>query len=338
MSGKTSTGVTSLTPDTTILILTWNARHFLPACLETLFAQDYPHFTVMVLDNDSTDGTPEWVRTHYPAVQVVENRRNLGFAAGNNVGLRQTQTPFVVLVNPDVELAPDWLTQLLAPMRQDATIGIVGCKIYEPGGTILQHAGGYITQPQALSGHYGLGERDRGQHDEPREVEYVMGAAMAIQQEVVQSIGLLDEGFFLYYEDVDYCERARKAGYHVAYIPGAHLIHHESSTTQRGSAFYYGHTHAGRWRYMLKHYTAEQLQSATVPAELAWLAQRGREERLGLQFAYCNAQRQLPFLWSRRAEYNPTDQTRTFDRLNSAILRMRTALWAEQQTAVGTTA
>lgn len=320
-----------LTPDVTLLILTWNARHILPACLETVFAQDYPYFTVMVLDNDSIDGTPAWVRTHYPAVQVVENGRNLGFAAGNNVGLRQVETPFVVLVNPDVELAPDWLTQLLAPMRQDPKIGVAGCKIYEPDGVTLQHAGGYITQPQALSGHYGLGERDVGQHDELREVEYVMGAAVAIRQEVIRSIGLLDEGFFLYYEDVDYCERARKAGYRVAYIPGAHLVHHESSTTRRGSAFYYGHMHAGRWRYMLKHSMAEQLMSATVPAEIDWLAQRACEERLGLQFAYRNAQRQLPFLWSQRGGYNSIDQARMFELLNLAIMRVRTALWTERQ-------
>lgn len=323
-----------MTPDTTILILTWNARHVLPACLETLFAQDYPHFAVMVLDNDSTDGTPEWVRTHYPAVQVVENGRNLGFAAGNNVGLRQADTPFVVLVNPDVELAPDWLAQLLAPMRQDATIGVAGCKVYEPDGRTLQHAGGYIMKPQALSGHYGLGERDTGQHDKLRDVEYVIGAAMAIRQEVIRSIGLLDEGFFLYYEDVDYCERAREAGYRIVYVPDAHLVHHESSTTQRGSAFYYGYMHTSRWRYMLKYYTAEQLINETVPVEIAWLAQCEREERLGLQFAYRNTQRQLPFLWSHRVGYNSIAQMNLFDQLNSAILRVRTNLWKERRALV----
>lgn len=323
-------------PRVTIVILTWNASKFLPACLETLLAQQYPAFTIVITDNGSTDGTVPLVRslypaTAFPAIRIIENRANLGFAGGNNIALRDVDTPFVVLLNPDVELAPDWLSQLIEPMVEEPTIGIAGCKIFEPDGVTLQHAGGYITKPQALSGHYGLGERDVGHHDEQQEVEYVMGAAMAIRREVIQSIGLLDEGFFLYYEDVDYCARTHKAGYRVAYIPDAQLVHNESSTTQRGSAFYYGHVHAGRWRYMLKHFAPELLLDDTVPAEIAWLAQRGHQERLGLQFAYRRAQRQLPFLWSRRMGYTPVDQAKTFDELNAAISRVRTALWTERQ-------
>jgi GT2 family glycosyltransferase len=316
----------------TIIILTWNASLFLPACLKTLLAQDYPAFSTVIVDNGSTDDTVALARslhspTAFPAVQIIENRANLGFAGGNNAALRQVESPFVVLLNPDVELAPNWLSELIAPMLADPGIGIAGCKIYEPDGLTLQHAGGYIMKPQALSGHYGLGERDVGQHNDIRDVEYVMGAAMAIRREVIQTVGLLDEGFFLYYEDVDYCERARKAGYRVAYIPGAHLLHNESSTTQRGSAFYFSHMHASRWRYMLKYYIADELVERTVPAETTWLAQRGHKERLGLQFAYRTAQRQLPFLWRRRTEYNAIDRAKAFDQVNAALARLRAALW-----------
>lgn len=320
-----------MTPDATILILTWNARHILPACLESLFAQDYPHFAVTVLDNDSTDGTPAWVRTHYPAVQVVENGRNLGFAAGNNVGLRQADTPFVVLVNPDVELAPDWLTQLLAPMRLDPTIGIAGCKVYEPDGQTLQHTGGYVTAPQALPGHYGLGELDVGQYDQPRPVDYVIGAALAIRREVIDAVGLLDDGYFLYFEDTDYCRRTWQAGFRVLYTPGARLIHQESATTGKGSAFYFGHMHAGRWRYLLKHYAPRDLLEQTAPAELAWLASRVHAERLGLQFAYAVTQRQLPFLWRRRFGYNDPTHRAAFDAINATLTTLRQAVWTPAQ-------
>ncbi len=322
----------SALPQVTIIILTWNASRFFPACLKTLLAQDYPAFSIVIVDNNSTDDTVALARslelsTAFPTVQIIENRANLGFAGGNNVALRQVESPLVVLLNPDVELAQNWLSELIAPMLTDPNIGVAGCKIYEPDGLTLQHAGGYITRPQALSGHYGLGERDVGQYDEIRDVEYVMGAAMAIRREVIQAVGLLDEGFFLYYEDVDYCERVRRAGYRVAYIPGAHLIHNESSTTQRGSAFYFGHMHASRWRYMLKYYTADELVEGTVPAEMKWLEQRGHQERLGLQFAYRNAQRQLPFLWRRRTEYNESDQAKTFDQVNTALAHLRSTLW-----------
>lgn len=324
----------SALPQVTIVILTWNASRFLPVCLKTLLAQDYPAFSLIIVDNDSTDDTVALARslqspTAFPAVQIIENRTNLGFAGGNNVALRQIESPFAVLLNPDVELAPTWLSELIAPMITDPNIGIAGCKIYEPDGITLQHAGGYITRPQALSGHYGLGERDIGQHDEIRDAEYVMGAAMAIRREVIQTVGLLDEGFFLYYEDVDYCERARRAGYRVAYIPGACLIHNESSTTHRGSAFYFSHMHASRWRYMLKYYTADELVGQTVPAEMKWLEQRGHQERLGLQFAYHNAQRQLPFLWRRRTEYNESDRAKAFDEVNAALEHLRSTLWGK---------
>jgi GT2 family glycosyltransferase len=294
--------------------------------------QNYPHFSVILLDNGSTDCTVQLTREHFPTVQVVENHANLGFAAGNNVALRQAKSPFVVLINPDVELAPDWLSQLIKPMIADPSIGVAGCKIHQPESNKLQHAGGYITFPQALPGHHGLGEIDHGQHDEIRDVDYVMGAAFAIRREVIESVGLLDEGFFLYYEDVDYCQRVRQAGYRVAYIPGAQLVHIESSTTKKGSAFYYGQVHASRWRYLLKYYTATDLLESTVPAETAWLADRNHEERLGLQYAYSCAQHQLPFLWQQRLEYSSDRHQEAFDQINTAILDLRCNVWGRTRT------
>lgn len=314
-------------PSVTLIILTWNSYPFLRPCLETALHQDYPDFSVMVLDNGSTDGTLELVRKGFPAVGVVENRFNLGFAAGNNVGLRLSSTPFVVLLNPDVELAPNWLSRLIEPMVADSSIGVAGCKVFEPGNTILQHAGGYITFPQALPGHYGLHEADHGQHDQIRDVDYVMGAAMAIRGEVMTSIGLLDEGFFLYYDDVDYCHRVRSAGYRVVYIPEAELMHMESTTTNKGSVFYFSHMHASRWRYMLKYYAVDDLLESTIPAEKAWLADRGHAERLGLQFAYVNAQRQLPFLWQQRLQCTPNISQDAFHVLNTAITSLRNDVW-----------
>ncbi len=289
--------------------------------------QDYPNFSVMVVDNGSTDDTVQLVREQYPMMQVIENRANLGFAGGNNVGLRLATSAFVVLINPDVVLAPDWLSQLIAAMAEDSTVGIAGCKVYYPGGRILQHAGGYVTFPQALPGHYGLSAIDRGQYDQVRDVDYVIGAAMAIRREVVESIGLFDERFFLYFEDVDYCRRTRSAGFRVIYAPSAHLVHLESPTTQKGSAFYFGQMHAGRWRYLLKYYTVEELLDATFPTEHAWLAQRTHEERLGLQYAYARAKRQLARLWRSRFGSGSQRGRRDFDRVGAALVALRGALW-----------
>jgi GT2 family glycosyltransferase len=294
--------------------------------------QDYPHYSVVLVDNGSTDGTVQFVREHFPAVQIIENHTNLGFAAGNNAALQQVSSPFVVLLNPDVELGTDWLSNLIESMMAEPDIGVAGCKIYQPGNNVLQHAGGYITFPQALPGHYGLAEIDRGQHDAIRDVDYVMGAAFAIRWEVIEAIGLLDEGFFLYYEDVDYCQRARNAGYRVVYLPKAQLVHMESSSTKKGSAFYYGQMHASRWRYMLKYYAAEDLLEATIPAETAWLVERGHEERLGLQYAYMNAQRQLPFLWQQRFGHSSDRHQELFDQTSTEISVLRRNLWVHPMT------
>lgn len=314
-------------PEISLYILTWNSCNFLQACLNTVFQQKYPHFSVTLLDNGSTDCTLELARKHFPHVLTVENRANLGFAAGNNVGLKLNRDPFVVLLNPDVELAPDCLSNLIEPMLADPTIGVAGCKVYEPGRVLLQHAGGYITYPQALSGHYGLNETDNGQHDQMRDADYVIGAAMAIRQDVIEAVGLLDEGYFLYYDDVDYCRRVRDAGYRVVYVPEAELVHMESSTTNKGSVFYYSHVHASRWRYMLKYYAARELLEDTVPSERAWLAERGHQERLGLQFAYTRAQRQLPYLWRKRIKQRLDVTTEAFYQLNAAITSLRNEVW-----------
>lgn len=314
-------------PEVTLLVLTWNACNFIRNCLESVCQQEYPNFKILVVDNGSVDCTVKLVREHFPAVQVIETCANLGFSAGNNVGLRSIKTPFVVLINPDVQLSPDWLLQLIQPMVADPQIGVAGCKVYEPDGKVLQQAGGYITFPQALSGHYGLGEIDCGQYDEIRDVGYVMGAAMAIRQEVLHSVGLLDEGFFLYYEDVDYCERARRHGYRVVYLPKSNLVHAESSTTLKGSAFYYGQVHASRWRYMLKYYTTEELLNSTVPTERTWLASQGHPQRLGLQYAYALILRRLPFLWSQITETDTHSRTSSFNNISEAIYSLRRHLW-----------
>jgi len=314
-------------PEVTILILTWNSCRFLHACIETILQQDYQNYSVLVLDNGSTDNTIELVRKSFPSIYIIENQANLGFSAGNNVGLRRIKTPFVVLVNPDVQVAPNWLRQLIEPMVADPQIGVAGCKVYEPDGEVLQHAGGYITFPQALSGHYGLGEFDLGQYDEMRDVEYVMGAAIAIREEVLDSVGLFDEGFFLYYEDVDYCERVRRYGYRVVYLPQSILVHAESSTTVKGSSFYYGQVHASRWRYMLKYYTVEELLSSTVPTESAWLESQGYQQRLGLQYAYTVTLRRLPFLWAQRTSQCAGSNAQSFSNIAAAISSLRHALW-----------
>ena len=249
-----------------------------------------------MVDNQSDDDSVAYVRRHFPRVNVIETGANLGYAGGNNVGLRATEAPFAVLLNPDVYVRPDWLARIIRPFHADPRTGIVGCKLYYPDGQTLQHGGGYLTPPRALPGHFGIGERDVGQCDEQKEVDYVIGAALALRRQMLDDIGLLDDNFFLYYEDVDLCYRAWASGYRVLYEPAATAVHVESATTVKNSPAYLRRFHTGRWRFLLKHYPTHRLLAETIPAEKAWLNQLPPAARRYVRQAYRQALRQWPSL------------------------------------------
>lgn len=288
-------------PPVTLIVLNWNAADFLPACLSSLLALDYPEYQVVVVDNGSTDGSVALIETRFPQVKLCRVETNQGFAAGNNAALRRYQNKFAVLVNPDVVVNAGWLRHLIAPLLQDERIAIAGCKLYYPDGETLQHAGGYLSRPQAFPGHFGLREVDEGQYDEVRDVEYVIGAAMAIRRSILDEIGFLDEGYFLYYEEADFCARARRAGYRVVYVPQATAVHHESATVERQSDFYWRQMFGSRWRFLLKHLALSELLQETIPAERAWLAGLSPLHRSAAAHAYRATLKQLGDILAARA-------------------------------------
>jgi GT2 family glycosyltransferase len=166
-----------------VLVVGWNGRDWLPVCLRALQAQQFAgRWAVLVVDNGSTDSSPDLVRTEFPSVALITNPTNLGFAGGNNVGIRALLDgtvpgidfvpDIVVLLNQDTEVAPDWLINLAAPFDRDPQVGIVGCKLVFPDGT-LQHAGGTIVWPLATGTHRGTGEVDTGQYDHASAPDYV---------------------------------------------------------------------------------------------------------------------------------------------------------------------
>jgi GT2 family glycosyltransferase len=288
-------------PRVALVVINWNGRPFLEACLTSLLKLNYPDFSVTVVDNASTDGSPDFIRDRFSQVELRCNPHNLGYGGGANVILRACAADVAVVLNTDLIVPPDWLTHLVIPMMDDPTIGIAGCKLYHPGGRIIQHAGGYITKPQAWPGHYGLNDEDRGQLDTMRDVDYVIGAALAIKRATLEHIGLFDEGYFLYYEDADLCLRARQAGYRVVYIPDAWLTHVESATTVKGSAAYLRRFFRARWRFILKHYAPLEILGESIPAEQAWLAHCNLVERQAAADAYRATLEGLSDVWLARA-------------------------------------
>jgi len=281
-------------PFASLVIVNWNGRFYLEDCLKSLLASDYPRYEILLVDNDSTDDSVAFVQSTFPQVKIHCTHRNLGFAAGSNVGIRLSEGELIVLLNPDVIVRPDWLCNLVGGMFADETVGIGGGKAYYPDGRTLQHAGGFIHAPLAIGNQYGRGEIDKGKYDRQREVDYVMGAAIGIKHSVLDQIGLLDEGYFLYYEETHLCFSARRAGYRVLYIPDAVLIHVEGGTSSQGDYAQFSVSHTSRWRFVLKHYDVSQLFNE-LPGEYAYLAGNVcRDERRGLSTAYETTLRTLP--------------------------------------------
>lgn len=221
-------------PQASVIICAYNGKDYLEPCLRSVLASRGVAFEVIVIDNASHDGSGGLVEKVFPQCILIRSAENLGFAGGNNLAIRAARAPFLVLLNQDTEVPPDWLAQLIAPFERDEKIGVVGCKLRYPDGKI-QHAGG-VVWPNGNTDHLGVNEADEGQWNEPGKRDYVTGAAMALRRATLEAVGLIDEGFWpAYFEELDWQMRIKAAGWHVHYEPTDGVIHHESKTLGVGS-------------------------------------------------------------------------------------------------------
>jgi GT2 family glycosyltransferase len=211
-----------------IVVLNWKQIDDTLACLSSLQHLDYPAYTVVVVDNGSADGSPALIRENFCDVALIENSRNLGFAAGNNIGIRQllnSGVEYVLLLNNDTEVAADLVRRLVDEAEADERIGILGPKIYYHGSAnVIWSAGGTLS---ALGepGHLRVDEIDDGSFESTQDVDYVTGCAILVKRSLIERIGLLDERFFIYFEEAEWCARARRAGFRVVYVPQARMWH-----------------------------------------------------------------------------------------------------------------
>ncbi len=220
-------------PLVSIITVNYNQAEVTCDLIASLHKISYPNFEIIVIDNASPTEKPGIIKERFPNVILIENPINYGFAAGNNFGLMRARGEFVLLINNDIEVPPGFLEPLVNKLRNNPDIGAVSPRIryfYQPD--TLQYAGytpmNYLTMRNFAIGH---GQKDIGQFTEDRETYYAHGAAMLVPMEVVKQVGLMSYIFFLYYEEADWCERIKKAGYKIYFVHDSYVLHKESIST-----------------------------------------------------------------------------------------------------------
>ncbi|HVD39094.1 MAG TPA: glycosyltransferase family 2 protein [Solirubrobacterales bacterium] len=225
-----------------IVVVSHGAEALLRRCLRSL--EDHPiaagEMRVTVVDSGSPDGTPEMVEREFPRVRLLR-RDNIGFSAANNLVLRESEAEAVLLLNPDTEVYAGTLDNALERLRSDPRIGMVGVKLVTESGELDHACKRSFPSPASALGHFtGLGGGQyRASHlgdDEPGEVDAVNGAFMLCRAEAIREVGLLDEGYWLYMEDLDWCHRFWDAGWKVFYEPAALALHVKGASSGRRRA------------------------------------------------------------------------------------------------------
>lgn len=225
-----------------IILVNYNGSRDTIECVRSIEESNFGEFEIIIVDNGSQAGTVEQLRAACPHCTVIGVEENIGFAAGNNIGLKEALErggSRFLLLNNDTTIDASALSRLMKALESSDRVGIVGAKIrYFSSRNKIWYAGGILSLGSGSFHHRGIGEEDLGQYDLGGETQYVTGCCLLFRRQVVDKIGFLDESYFAYLEDADFCVRARKAGFSILYEPHALVYHKVSSTSARDSPVY----------------------------------------------------------------------------------------------------
>lgn len=253
--------------DLTVIVVSWNTRELLRRCLQTLKAelQDLDA-EVFLVDNASADGSAEMVAQEHSWVRLIANSSNLGFAAANNQALETARGRYVLLLNPDTEVVPGALSALFAFLGAHPNAGIVAPQLLNSDGTIQRSCRQFPTFTNMAYEILGLSRvfpndaRFKAykmldfNHDAEREVDQPEGACLLIRREVIEQVGKLDDGFFMLFEEVDWCFRIKQRGWQIWFTPSAQVIHHYGQSIKQVKAKMIISSHKGMFRFWRKHH------------------------------------------------------------------------------------
>jgi GT2 family glycosyltransferase len=228
-------------PKVGIVILNWNRADDTIACVHSLKRMAYGNYEVVLVDNGSRDDSVERLRSTFPDIHLIDNQQNLGFAQGNNIGiahLLQQGCDYVMLLNDDAEVGPDTISRLIEFAESDPLIGVVGPTIcYYAQPRTIWSAGGAVT-PHGEPSHLDVDQDLAVVGTSPRDVAYVTGCAILVKRAVVDQIGVLDDRFFIYFEETEWCARAQQAGFRVVHVPESVMWHKVTPTARASSPRY----------------------------------------------------------------------------------------------------
>lgn len=220
-------------PPVGVVIVNWNLKDTLRATLESCLQIDYPHFQVVVVDNGSTDGAPEMVRRDFPQVHLIANPTGMGYAHATSQGMAwlvQQGAQYLFSTSNDVVFDRAIWREMVVYLETHPDVGLVGSKVYfHDRPEVIWHAGGHIGW-HGHSRHFGWERRDHPRYDRPRECVFVTGCGYMVRADLAQQLGYLKSDLVFYSEDSDFCQRVKKAGYRVMYLPSAKLWHKTSTT------------------------------------------------------------------------------------------------------------
>ncbi len=224
-------------PKVFIVILNYNGRDVIKRCLTSVFKVNYPNFEVVLVDNNSTDGSLEEAKNHFSKANFIKNEENLGFAAGNNVGIRfalERMADYVLVLNNDTEADKEFLSKLVESAESDEKIGVLSPVIFRGDTKEVWFSGGAIDWPRMKVRHLSKVETE-----DVYRSDFITGCSMLVKEEVFKKVGLFDEDFFLYWEDADFSLRAKRAGFKNVVVSSSWIYHYENSEKHKDSKTYW---------------------------------------------------------------------------------------------------
>jgi GT2 family glycosyltransferase len=255
-------------PNLSIIIVNWNVKELLRNCLKSIYAQTKAiSFEVFVVDNASSDGSVEMVEEEFPQVKLIKNEENLGFAKANNQGIRQSTGKYILLLNPDTIVVDDALVNMVLFMDARRDIGAVGPRILNPDNTVQLTCGRYFPTPLTelwdltrlsylfpKSRIFGRSLMGFWPHHDTREVDLLSGACMMVRREAIEQTGLMDEDFFLFAEEADWCYRIKKNGWKIYLNADAEVIHFLGQSVKLSSANTALESRKSTYLFFMKYY------------------------------------------------------------------------------------